>query len=90
MRITHADVAVAARALMGLDPDARTGAALGLIASARLGLRHRQVTGRAHPVHGAGSLMEVVRMHRLPPGPGFDDRDYRACFMLVLRALDAH
>lgn len=88
MRITHGDVAAAARALLALETGARDRVARDLIARARLGQRHRQVTGCPHPVHGAGTLMEVARMHRLPPEPGFDDPDYRACFILVLKALD--
>ena len=91
MRITCADVAAVARAVMAMPAQRRASRAAAIVRAARIAARHRAATGQAHPRFGAGSLMEVARKRPLPPEPGFDDRDYRAAFALVLSLLrDGH
>lgn len=87
MRITCADVAAVARAVLALPPPRRASRATAIVRAARIAARHRAATGQAHPRFGAGSLMEVARKRPLPPEPGFDDPDYRAAFALVLSLL---
>lgn len=87
MRITCADVAAVARAVLALPPACRTFRAAAILRAARIAARHRAATGQAHPRFGAGSLMEVARKRPLPPEPGFDDPAYRAAFALVLSLL---
>ncbi len=91
MRITCADVAAVARAILALPAARRRQRAAAILRAARRAARHRAATGQAHPRFGAGSLMEVARKRPLPPEPGFDDPDYRAAFALVLSLLrDGH
>ncbi|WP_157440855.1 hypothetical protein [Aestuariivita boseongensis] len=49
--------------------------------------RYRQFTGKAHPLWGTGSLMEVARWHPMPPEPGFDNPAYCAAMRVVLGCL---
>lgn len=81
------DVTVAARALLGVRAGARAPLARRLIAEAQLADRHRAHTGRAHPLHGNGSLMAAATARHLPPEPPLADAAYLHCLIAVIEAL---
>ena len=86
-RMHYADVAAAARALLTVRPCERPGLCMRLIRQAQCADAHRRETGKAHPLWGSGALMEVARCHKLPPEPGFEDKDYLDAFRLVLECV---
>ena len=85
----HGDLSSAARALLPLKPGLRRFACARMIAEAQAAHRHMDATGRLHPRWGNGALMASARRRRLPPEPGFDDADYRACWQVVLSQIEA-
>lgn len=81
------DVACAARVLLRCPPAIRPVVMRQLLAEAARADAYRLRTGRAHPVHGDGSLMAAALPHPRAPQPGPDDPDHLACMALVLEGL---
>ncbi|MFA3917856.1 DUF7742 family protein [Ruegeria hyattellae] len=88
--VLHGDVSNAARALLTVAPGARRWVGARLVAEAAEAAAHVARTGRLHPRFGNGSLMAAARKRRLADEPGFDDPDYCACLIEVLRAVMHH
>jgi hypothetical protein len=85
--VLHGDVVAAARVLYALPSKCRDGAMAHLLRNADLADRHRQRTGRAHPLWGDGSLMTAALAAAPPPEPRLDDAEYCGCMALVFDAL---
>ncbi len=60
---------------------------LRLIREAQCAEAFRRETGRAHPIWGSGSLIEVARRRNMADERGFDDFVYCRAFRLVLNGL---
>ncbi|WP_333682795.1 DUF7742 family protein [Pontibaca methylaminivorans] len=86
-RILHGDVSNTARALYGTPPEGRAALLRHIFRQAEAADIRLRSTGTPHPRWGNGTLMAAARRHTLPPEPGFDDRDYCRCFLMVLQAL---
>ena len=87
--VLHGDVSCAARALYAAAPEGRAALCRRMLRAAELADKHRKSTGRLHPRWGNGALMAAARQHTMADEPGFDDAEYRACFIMVLQALGA-
>ncbi len=88
-QVLHGDVVAAARVLLAERPEARAGAFARLLAEADLADRWRRATGRAHPLHGDGSLMAAALAHRPRPEPFLSEADYLECLRVVIEGLIA-
>lgn len=85
--VLHGDVIAAARALRA-QPAARRGALCRrMLEEAGAAAAHVAATGRLHPRWGNGTLMAAARRRAMAPEPNFDDPEWCACFVTVLRAL---
>ncbi|MEX0348018.1 MAG: hypothetical protein AB3N15_01235 [Paracoccaceae bacterium] len=86
----HGDVSSAARALLMVEPGARKDLSALLVSEAQEAAAHVKGTGRLHPRYGNGSLMSAAHQRPLANEPGFDNPDYCACVIDVLRAVMRH
>ena len=86
-RNLYSDVAATARAVLAVPPPHRADFCLRLIREAQTADAFMQETGRAHPVWGTGSLMDVARRRELAAERGFDDAAYCQAVRLVLTSL---
>ena len=88
MRPAHwPDVSAAARALLGVPPDARPARACAMVEHAHTAHRAMKRLGHAHPRLGNGGLMVLARMAPLPPERPLSDPEFADCVLVVLKAL---
>ena len=85
--LLHGDITNAARALLQVPRGARRDLCARMIDEAEAADVHCRRVGRLHPHWGNGSLMSAARKRVLADEPTFDDKDYCACFEMILRAL---
>lgn len=88
--VLYLDVATATRALLGMPEADRETACADMLQQADLADRYARRLGRLHADWGNGTLLAVARKWPLAPEASFNDPAYRACFSLVLQALDKH
>ena len=87
--LLYGDLSAAARVLLHRPRGSRPRLARQMLAEAEIADLDRRSTGRLHPRFGNGSLMGAARMRVLADEPGFDNPDFCACFLTVLRAVMA-
>lgn len=85
---SYGDVRSIARVLMLTPPHKRDELANTIVFEATEANAHRLNTGRAHPAYGTGSIMSAALTRKAAPEPFFDDRDYIACVIIALKAID--
>ena len=86
-----ADIEVAARVLMPIDPPARFRVMTEIVDRAVAADRYRKTCGRAHPDFGCGTLMSAAERYEKIARPVSCGRDYLACVVIVASVLtDRH
>lgn len=84
-----ADLWAAVGALLAVPPGARRGVMAELIAGAEVASAFRRRWGRAHPLHGNGTLMAAALARPRAPRPA-DDPEALAALALAAGAVRRH
>ena len=83
------DAAVLARAMMKQPYGDRETFARQVVENATEAAIYTKENGRAHPQHGAGSIMAAAMMHDLASEPTLDNDDFCECMVFAIRVINA-
>ncbi len=82
-----ADLEVAVRVLLAAPETARRRMVVQLHQEASIAARHREATGKPHPLYGTGTLMSAAQKHKAVPRSAFCDADYLQCMAILTTIL---
>ena len=85
--VLSSDVSGAARALLEVPEERRAALCARMLQEADWADRYTRRLGRVHVLWGNGTLLGAARARRLAPERDFGDREYCACFHMVIEAL---
>jgi hypothetical protein len=85
--VLASDVTAAARALLAVPEARRMSLCTRMLQEADWADRYTRRMGQQHVLWGNGTLLAAARVRRLAPERDFGDREYCACFQMVVEAL---